>query len=677
MIYKTSEWVSPGHPDKVADNISEYILDRIIEKDQKVRYALEVQIKGYEVSLAGEITTKEDIVDGDYAHWVKEAINKIGYTKKYQERFGEKNTICGDDVCVHCNISKQSPDIAQGVDTDAWGDQGIFFGFFCSETMSGHGRDYATAKAIGKDLYYAALSSDKLGIDIKTQVTVRYDQALVESQIEKVIVAIPMVAGKEKEAKKEVLEIVRRHAPKEAKVIINGTGAYCQHGPIADCGTTGRKLAVDFYGGRSRIGGGCVDSETEYLSENGWKKISEYDGGRVGQLNDNLELEMVKPGRYIDTYHDEVYEISTEKTTNMVLSGNHNVLYRTSKGHLQKKPLSQILEESGATKKGSHIDIPMTFSYDFKEGKVSDYDDSMSRIVVAHCADGTILKNGSKKWNCRIRVKKEYKIERIRKLFYNAGIEYEEREYSDGYRYFYYFLRNTSKLLCEQFKNPDKETAKMLSEEVYKWDGSEKYKEYRTTRKEDADFIQFILSGVTGKAHSICVHKKKNGYKECYVVRETKKNYSNPFRKIGKNKIEKKEPQKMYCFTVPSGKLLLRRSGYIFCTANSPWTKDGSKADLSLNILAYELARQSFYELSEIEPHHIEVELSCCIGKKKILMQTSAYDGDGVLLHTFSEEEDVAPSTLIKRYKLNEPNYMTLCMEGLFNCAPPKEKNVQ
>lgn len=365
MIHKTSEWVSPGHPDKVADNISEYILDRIIEKDQKVRYALEVQIKGYEVSLAGEITTKEDIVDGDYAHWVKEAINKIGYTKKYQERFGEKNTICGDDVCVHCNISKQSPDIAQGVDTDAWGDQGIFFGFFCGETMSGHGRDYATAKAIGKDLYYAALASDKLGIDIKTQVTVRYDQALVESQIEKVIVAIPMVAGKEKEAKKEVLEIVHRHAPKEAKVIINGTGAYCQHGPIADCGTTGRKLAVDFYGGRSRIGGG------------------------------------------------------------------------------------------------------------------------------------------------------------------------------------------------------------------------------------------------------------------------------------------------------------------------SPWTKDGSKADLSLNILAYELARQSFYELSDIDPHHIEVELSCCIGKKKILMQTSAYDGDGVLLHTFSEEEAVAPSTLIKRYKLNEPNYMTLCMEGLFNCVSPKEKNIQ
>ena len=265
----------------------------------------------------------------------------------------------------------------------------------------------------------------------------------------------------------------------------------------------------------------------------------------------------------------------------------------------------------------------------------------------------------------------------MRALFANSNIQSEERVYSDKYTYFYYYLENTSKLLSEQFKNPDKRTATILAEEVFKWDGSEKYKEFRTTQKDDADFIQFVLSGITGKAYSIIKHKKVENRSQLYVVRETQKTHSNPFRKTSKNRITKEDPQKMYCFTVPSGMLLLRRNNYIFCTANSPWTKDGSKADLSLNILAYELARQSFYELSEIEPHHIEVELSCCIGKKKILMQTSAYDGDGVLLHTFSEEEDVAPSTLIKRYKLNEPNYMTLCMEGLFNCASPKEKNVQ
>lgn len=676
--YKTSEWVSPGHPDKVADYVSEYILDRLVERDRNVRYALECQIKDYHVSLAGEITTMARVDDEDFKEWTRQAINKIGYTAEYAERFKAGSTIIGDKVDVDLYVSKQSPDIAQGVDRDAWGDQGIFFGYFCRETPGGMGIDYYLARTLGSWLYEKAKTENMpIGIDIKTQVTVAIDET-GEYEVKEVIVAIPCNPEKitDRKLRNFVKRVIETYIPvaKDAPLIVNGTGAYQVHGPVGDSGTTGRKLVVDFYGSRGRIGGGCVDSETEYLSENGWKKISEYDGGRVGQLNDNLELEMVKPVRYIDTYHDEVYEISTEKTTNMVLSGNHNVLYRTSKGHLQKKPLSQILEESWATKKGSHIDIPMTFSYDFKEGKVSDYDDSMSRIVVAHCADGTILKNGSKKWNCRIRVKKEYKIERIRKLFYNAGIEYEEREYSDGYRYFYYFLRNTSKLLCEQFKNPDKETAKMLSEEVYKWDGSEKYKEYRTTRKEDADFIQFILSGVTGKAHSICVHKKKNGYKECYVVRETKKNYSNPFRKIGKNKIEKKEPQKMYCFTVPSGKLLLRRSGYIFCTANSPWTKDPSKADLTLNIFAYEMAMYGYEELKDCiqNLHHVETELSCCIGKRNVRMLLTAYDENGVPMYTAVEEEKIRPSELIKKYGLDKPIFEDLCRYGIFTCVQTK-----
>lgn len=672
MITKTSEYVSTGHPDKVADFISEYILDRIIEIDPNVRYALEVQIKDYVVNLGGEITTCADVDDYDFEKWAREAVNKIGYTSEYAKNFGFDNTICGDRLEVNCYVSTQSPDIAQGVNRDAWGDQGIFFGFYCDESPDGDGIDHYLAKNLCQALYgMAKIGQGKVyGLDIKTQVTVSY----IENKtpfVKEVIVAIPDQAGTEesRDAVKKMVDYFLTSAgakkTKDYKCIVNGTGSYIKHSSVGDCGTTGRKLVVDFYGSNCRIGGGCVDSETEYLSENGWKKISEYDGGLVGQLNDNLELEMVKPGRYIDTYHDEVYEISTEKTTNMVLSGNHNVLYRTSKGHLQKKPLSQILEESEATKKGSHIDIPMTFSYDFKDGKVSVYDDSMSRIVVAHCADGTILKNGSKKWNCRIRVKKEYKIERIRKLFYNAGIEYEEREYSDGYRYFYYFLRNTSKLLCEQFQNPDKETAKMLSEEVYKWDGSEKYKEYRTTRKEDADFIQFVLSGVTGKAHSICVHKKKDGYKECYVVRETKKNYSNPFRKIGKNKIEKKEPQKMYCFTVPSGKLLLRRNGYIFCTANSPWTKDGTKADLTLNLYAHYLAKKEF-EKGKGKYSCVETELSCCIGRPDVLVKiiyTLASDGSKLLK---CEYTDIRPSSLIKEYKLDKPLYAERCMNGLF-----------
>ena len=102
MILRTSEWVSPGHPDKVADGISEHILDKLLAVDPDTRFALEVQIKGNSVSLAGEITTKANVVEGDYQHWAKAAVNAIGYTKEYQHKWGVENTICGDDLVVLC-----------------------------------------------------------------------------------------------------------------------------------------------------------------------------------------------------------------------------------------------------------------------------------------------------------------------------------------------------------------------------------------------------------------------------------------------------------------------------------------------------------------------------------------------------------------------------------------------
>lgn len=680
MIYKTSEWVSLGHSDKMADYISEYILDRIIEQDPETRYAIEVQIKNKYVSLAGEIKTKALVYGNDYEYWVRRAIAEIGYTEAYKKKFGEENTIEANDVVLDaCNISCQSPDISKGVDNQGWGDQGIFFGYFCDETPEGQGYEFQMAKDIGKKIYEKALSPTScLGLDIKTQVTISIDTGRdPEREVEEIIIAVPMVPGKETEGKKEVKEILKSFPEaSKAKVIINGTGVYAQHGPIADSGTTGRKLVVDFYGGRSRIGGGCVDAETEYLSEDGWKKISEYDGGLVGQLTKDLKLERVKPERYIETFHENVYEISTEKTINMVLSENHNVLYRTSKGNLNKKSLNQILAETEKTKRGSHIDIPMTYTYDFKDGNICGLDDVDIRIVVAHCADGTVLKDGSKKYNCRIRVKKDYKIKRLRALFANSNIQYEERVYSDKYTYFYYYLEDTSKLLSEQFKNPDKRTATILAEEVFKWDGSEKYKEFRTTQKDDADFIQFVLSGITGKAYSIIKHKKVENRSQLYVVRETQKTHSNPFRKTSKNRITKEDPQKMYCFTVPSGMLLLRRNNYIFCTANSPWTKDGTKADLTLNLLAHELAKDYFYEMKELGApvHHTEAELSCCIGRKEVLMQLYAYDEDGNPFHALSDMKTVKHSELIKRYKLNQPVYAMLCREGLFSLINSKDK---
>ena len=255
MIYRTSEWVSPGHPDKVADCISEYILDRLLEIDPDVRYALEVQIKGNKISLAGEITTLANIDDSTYRKWTKDAVNLIGYTKDYQDKWGSENTICDADLEVSCNISQQSPEIAQGVNNNGWGDQGIFTGYAEINDLDNEmPYDKELARKIGLFLYENALINNIGGLDIKTQVTV--DEF---NSIKQIIVAIPLLESDMEGffnyynsfLKCEGIDV------SDAKMIVNGTGVYKQHGPIADSGTTGRKLAVDFYGNNSPIGGGC------------------------------------------------------------------------------------------------------------------------------------------------------------------------------------------------------------------------------------------------------------------------------------------------------------------------------------------------------------------------------------------------------------------------------------
>ena len=256
MIYRTSEWVSPGHPDKVADCISEYILDRLLEIDPDVRYALEVQIKGAYVNLAGEITTKADVVIGDYIHWAKEAVNKIGYTREYQQKWGKENTICGDDLIGSCNITQQSPEIACGVNTDGYGDQGIFSGYAERFNPAFMPKDKEIAREIGLMLYNNALDGNIGGLDIKTQVTLDESDRLVQ-----LIVAVPVLDDEEyklvqNSVMKKVYNLFTPYQLSMSHIIINGTGIYKQHGPIADSGTTGRKLAVDFYGNNAPIGGG-------------------------------------------------------------------------------------------------------------------------------------------------------------------------------------------------------------------------------------------------------------------------------------------------------------------------------------------------------------------------------------------------------------------------------------
>lgn len=245
-MLKTSEWVSLGHPDKVADYISCYILDRFLEKDPAVRYALEVQIKDEYVSLGGEITSSTKFSETEIAKFVRDAVDEIGYTREYQKRWGKENTICGDDLIVTQNIGCQSPDIAQGVDAGGWGDQGIFWGMATNTPATGYmPKDWWLAKQIGSALYNIRYA----GLDIKTQVTLDGDR------VDEVVVAIPML---QKHSKQDIANLVSYHCGADgySTLHVNGTGKFVKHGPVGDCGTTGRKLAVDFYGGNCRIGGG-------------------------------------------------------------------------------------------------------------------------------------------------------------------------------------------------------------------------------------------------------------------------------------------------------------------------------------------------------------------------------------------------------------------------------------
>ncbi len=239
-----SEFVSLGHPDKIADYISQYILDKYIEKDPLTRYAVEVQIKNHTVTLGGEISSNHSFAADEIANFVSEAVNEIGYTREYMEKWGAENTICGDTLEVTSLISQQSNDIAQGL--NGWGDQGIFFGH-CEYNPQGCGMplDHAIAKRLCKELFDSNIG----GLDIKTQIV------MDGINVEKVIVAIPL-EDEDLWRKKKVEAIVREVVDGDYTLIINGTGRYVLHASIADCGTTGRKLAVDFYGGNCKLGGG-------------------------------------------------------------------------------------------------------------------------------------------------------------------------------------------------------------------------------------------------------------------------------------------------------------------------------------------------------------------------------------------------------------------------------------
>lgn len=239
---KTAEAVSLGHPDKTADYISSYILDRMTAQDEQVKYAVEMMIKGNTVVLGGEITGNVDLTNLE--DFVKNALREVGYDERYADIWGNY-ALNIRDINVINLIGQQSTEITQGVVQDGWGDQCVFVGYACK----GDGlisKEQYLARYLNNALYIKARESKNLGVDIKTQITLNH-----YGHIETVVVAIPML-----EPEDLTFFVIKTLGAMPDNLIVNGTGSFKTHSSVADCGVTGRKLACDFYGTAAPLGGG-------------------------------------------------------------------------------------------------------------------------------------------------------------------------------------------------------------------------------------------------------------------------------------------------------------------------------------------------------------------------------------------------------------------------------------
>lgn len=262
----TSESVTMGHPDKVADHISDAVLDAMLAQDPKSRVACETLVTTGLVVVAGEITTKAYV---DIPGVVRETIKRIGYD---DPAIG----FDGDDCAVIVSIDNQSPDISQGVTEGTGlhkeqgaGDQGLMFGFACRETPQLMPMPIQLAHAITNRL--AKLRQNKtlpwLRPDGKSQVTIEYEDSK-PSRIHTVVVStqhapsVPYKKLRKQIINKIILPVLpKRLVDKNVIYHVNPTGRFVVGGPKGDCGVTGRKIIVDTYGGRGSHGGGAFSGK--------------------------------------------------------------------------------------------------------------------------------------------------------------------------------------------------------------------------------------------------------------------------------------------------------------------------------------------------------------------------------------------------------------------------------
>ena len=255
----TSESVTEGHPDKIADQISDAVLDKVMEQDPKGRVACETLVTTGLVVIAGEITTQCYV---DFDDVARKVIRQVGYDRA---KYGFDAETCG----IMCSIKKQSADIAMGVDTGGAGDQGLMFVFACDETPELMPMPIQLAHQLTRRLAEVRKKGilNFLRPDGKSQVTIEY----VDGRPARVDSVVISTQHSDKISHDELSTVIRKEVigpvlpaamvDSRTKYHINPTGNFVIGGPMGDAGLTGRKIIVDTYGGYSRHGGGALSGK--------------------------------------------------------------------------------------------------------------------------------------------------------------------------------------------------------------------------------------------------------------------------------------------------------------------------------------------------------------------------------------------------------------------------------
>ena len=367
----TSESVTEGHPDKLCDYISDSILDSYLAKDKNARVACETVAGKGEIFVTGEITSTANV---DIEQVVRDTIEEVGYA---DSEYDIDYRTCK----IYINLSKQSPDIALGVDksledkegkdveSEGAGDQGLMFGYACDETEELMPLPISLAHKLSKRLTEVRKEKiiDYLRPDGKTQVTVEYDGEK-PVRIDTIVVSTQHLPDVDMNVlKKDIIEkVIKPTVPanlldENTKYFINPTGRFVIGGPLGDSGLTGRKIIVDTYGGAARHGGGAfsgkdptkVDRSASYMARHIAKNIVANGYAKRCEIQIAYSIGVAKPvSIYVNTYgtntipEEKIIE-KIDKTFDLTPRGIINYLdlqrpiYRqtTNYGHFGKKDL--------------------------------------------------------------------------------------------------------------------------------------------------------------------------------------------------------------------------------------------------------------------------------------------------------------------------------------------------